>query len=360
MKAAVCYQFNQPLVIEDIKIDPPKVGEVKVRMVATAICHSDVHVIKGEWGGVPPVVAGHEGAGIVEEIGSGVNLVQKGDHVVVSLLRSCGRCEPCTTGAPHLCDGEFALQNESRLHNRQGQSIRHGLNTAAFAEYVIVDQSQLAPVPKEMQFESAALLACGVITGLGAVINRARVGPGSSVVVIGAGGVGLNSIQGAHLVGAHPIIAIDLLDNKLKTAYTFGATHALNATKEDIQTAVSEITGGRLADYVFVTGGTTSATEQAYSMTRKRGMVVLVGIPDWISAMPVPIGPTVLTEKIITGSLMGTTRLSVDIPWLVALYKENRLKLDELITARYSLDQINDALVAMQSGSVLRNVILFD
>jgi NDMA-dependent alcohol dehydrogenase len=360
MKAAICYQFGQPLVIEEIEIDPPKKGEVKVRMVATAICHSDVHAIQGEWGGELPVVAGHEGAGIVEDIGPDVNLVHKGDHVIVSLLRSCGRCEPCTKGAPHLCDGEFALQSECRLHNRQGQSIHHGLKTAAFAEYVVVDQSQLVSVPKDMPLESAALLACGVITGVGAVVNRAQVEPGSSVVVIGAGGVGLNSIQGAHLVGAHPIIAIDLLDNKLEAAYTFGATHALNATKVDIQAAVSEITDGRLADYVFVTVGTTNAAEQAYSITRKRGMVILVGIPDWISAMPVPIGPTVLTEKTITGSMMGTTRLSVDIPWLVALYEVNRLKLDELITARYSLDQINDAIGAMQSGSVLRNVILFD
>ena len=360
MKAAVCYQFNQPLVVEDIEIDPPKDGEVKVKMVATAICHSDVHAILGEWGGALPFVAGHEGAGIVEEVGSGVDLVQQGDHVVVSLLRSCGRCEPCTTGTPHLCDSEFALQNESRLRNQQGHSINHGLNTAAFAEFVIVDQSQLAPVPKEMPLESAALLACGVITGLGAVVNRAQVRPGSSVVVIGAGGVGLNAIQGARIAGAHPIVAIDLLDNKLDAAYTFGATHALNAANDDIQTAVSEITGGRLADYVFVTVGTTTVTELAYSITRKRGMVVLVGIPDWTSAMQVPIGPTVLTEKVITGSLMGTTRLSVDIPWLVALYKENRLKLDELITAQYSLDQINEAILAMQSGSVLRNVILFD
>ena len=360
MKAAVCYQFGEPLVVEEIEIDPPMVGEVKVRMAATAICHSDVHFIRGEWGGEVPVVAGHEGAGIVEEIGAGVDLVEKGDHVVVSLLRSCGRCEPCATGAPHLCEGEFALQNESRLRNQQGQPIHHGINTAAFAEYVIVDQSQLAPVPEDMPLESAALLACGVITGLGAVVNRARVEPGSSVVVIGAGGVGLNSIQGARLVGAQPIIAIDLLDYKLEAATAFGATHTLNASQDDIQAAVSEITGGRLADYVFVTVGNTSTAEQAYSLARKRGMVVLVGIPDWRSTMPVPIGPTVLTEKTITGSLMGTTRLSVDIPWLVALYKDKRLKLDELITNRYPLDQINDAIEATESGSVLRNVILFD
>ncbi len=360
MKAAVCYEFGQPLVVEEIEIDPPQAGEVKVRMAATAICHSDVHIIRGEWGGEPPVVAGHEGAGIVEKVGPGVNLVHKGDHVVVSLLRSCGRCEPCTIGMPHQCEGEFALESESRLRNRQGQSIHQGINTAAFAEYVIVDQSQLVPVPKEMPLESAALLACGVITGLGAVVNRAQVEPGSSVVVIGAGGVGLNSVQGARLAGAHPIIAVDLLDSKLEASCAFGATHTINATDKDVKAAVSEITGGRLADYVFVTVGVVAAAEQAYSLTRKRGTVVLVGIPDWTTAMPVPIGPTVVSEKTITGSLMGTTRLSVDVPRLVALYEDKRLKLDELITARYSLSQINDAIEVTESGTALRNVILFD
>lgn len=360
MKAAVCYEYGQPLVVEEIEIDPPQAGEVKVRIAATAICHSDLHVIRGEWGGELPVIAGHESAGIVEEVGPGVNLVHKDDHVVVSLLRSCGRCEPCTTGIPHLCDGEFALQSESRLRNRQGQSIHHGLSTAAFAEYVIVDQSQLVPVPKEMRLESAALLACAVITGLGAVVNRAQVKPGRSVVVIGVGGVGMNSVQGARLAGAHPIIAVDLLDSKLEASYAFGATHTLNTSNEDVKAAVSEITGGRLADYVFVTVGKVSAAEQAYSLTGKRGTIVLVGVPDWISAMQVPIGPTILSEITITGSEMGTTRLSVDVPRLVALYEDNRLKLDELITARYSLSQINDAIEAAESGTVLRNVILFD
>jgi Zn-dependent alcohol dehydrogenase len=210
-----------------------------------------------------------------------------------------------------------------------------------------------------MPLESAALLACGVITGLGAVVNRAQVEPGSSVVVIGAGGVGLNSVQGACLAGAHPIIAIDLLDSKLEASCAFGATHALNAINEDVEAAVSEITGGRLADYVFVTVGNATAAEQAYSLAGKRGTVVFVGIPDWVTATPVPIGPTILSEKTITGSLMGTTRLSVDVPWLVALYEDNRLKLDELITARYPLSQINDAIEATQSGTALRNVILF-
>jgi S-(hydroxymethyl)glutathione dehydrogenase/alcohol dehydrogenase len=360
MRAAICYEFGKPLVVEEIEIDSPKAGEVKVRMVATAICHSDVHLIRGDWGGEVPVVAGHEGAGIVEQIGTGVNLVQEGDHVVVSLLRSCGRCEFCTTGASHLCAGQFALESESRLRTRSGQSILQGFGAAAFAEYAVVDQSQLVPVPKAMPLQSAALLACGVITGLGAVVNRAHVTAGSSVAVIGVGGVGLNSIQGARLVGAHPIIAIDLLDNKLEAAMAFGATHTVNAAREDCQTAVSEITGGRLADFVFVTVGSATAAEQAYSLAGKRGTIVFVGIPDWTTKVAIPIGPTITSEKTITGSLMGSTRLSVDVPWLVALYETHRLKLDELITARYPLSQINVAIQTAESGSVLRNVIVFD
>lgn len=192
------------------------------------------------------------------------------------------------------------------------------------------------------------------------MVNTAQVEPGSSVVVLGAGGVGLNSVQGARLAGAHPIIAVDLQDIKLEASKAFGATHIVNASKEDVAAAVSEITSGRLADYVFVTVGIAAAAEQAHSLTRMRGTIVLVGIPDWITAMPVPIGPTILGEKMITGSYMGSTRLSVDVPRLVALYEEKRLKLDELITERYRLSQINEAIEAMESGTVLRNVILFD
>lgn len=360
MKAAVCYAFGQPLVIEEIDIDPPKVGEVKVRMVATAICHSDVHLIRGEWGGDLPLVAGHEGAGIVVEVGPGVSLVQEGDHVVVSLLRSCGRCEYCNTGAPHLCAGDFALDNASRLHDKRGNSIQQAINTAGFAEFVVVDQSQLVPIAHEISLELAALLACGVITGVGAVVNRAQVTTGSTVAVIGVGGVGLNAVQGAQITGAHPIIALDVLDSKLEVALKFGATHTVNVTHGDAEAAVAEITGGRLADYVFVTVGNISAAEQGYSLAGKRGKIIFVGIPDWSTKVPIGMGQTVTSEKTITGSLMGSTRLSVDVPRLVALYKAGRLKLDELITARYSLEQINEAIQATESGKALRNVIVFD
>lgn len=360
MKAAVCYEFRQPLVVEEIEIDPPQTGEVKVRMAATAICHSDIHLIQGEWGNTVPILAGHEGAGIVEEVGPGVSRVKKGDHVIASLLKSCGQCKSCRIGVPHLCTTKFPLQTESRLRNRRGETIKHGFGTAAFAEYSVVDQSQLVRISNTIPLESAALLACGVITGLGAVVNKAKVQPGSSVVVFGVGGVGLNSIQGAHLSGAYPIIAIDLLDDKLTMARNFGATHTINAKTEDVNLAVAQITENRLADYVFVTVGNAAVAEQAYTIAGLAGTVVLVGVPDFVTTMSIPIGATVVSEKIVTGSLMGTTNLQVDVPQLVKLYESGRLKLDELITKRYSLDEINEAIASTMSGSALRNVIVFE
>lgn len=360
MKAAVCYEYGKPLVVEEVRLDPPQSGEVKVRMKAVAICHSDVHVLAGDWGGWLPVIAGHEGAGIVEEVGEGVSTVKVGDHVVVSLLRSCGRCDACLTGASYLCEGSFALMRETRLHTKEGQRIRQGVMTGAFAEYVVVEQSQLVPMCKEIGFDSAALFACGVITGIGAVVNTAEVKPGSSVAVIGVGGVGLNAIQGARLAGADPIIAIDLLDNKLAAAREFGATHTINAREQDVRAALKEITNGKNADYVFVTVGSPKVAEQAFDLAGRRGSIIFVGIPDFHSTMALPMGKTVGQEKKIMGSFMGSTRLSVDVPKLMQLYQHDRIKIDELITAHYTLEQINDAIANMKEGHALRNVILFD
>jgi S-(hydroxymethyl)glutathione dehydrogenase/alcohol dehydrogenase len=360
MKAAVCYTFGQPLVVEEIEIDLPQREEVKVRLAATAICHSDVHLIRGEWGGDVPVVAGHEAAGVVESVGDNVILAQPGDRVVVSLLRSCGRCFYCANGAAHMCEGTFALAHESRLRNQQGVPIHHGINTAAFAEYAIVHQSQLVRIPDELPLDRAALLACGVITGTGAVINTARVRPGQSVVVIGTGGVGLNAIQGAVLVGAHPIIAIDRLNPKLTSARAFGATHTVNAAEQELATIVRALTSDRGADFAFVTVGSPAAVAQALGIIRPGGTVVIVGIPEAGTTIPLLIDNTVFDEQRVIGSRMGSTQLSLDVPRLVELYQHGRLKLDELITARYPLEQINEAINAMETGEVLRNVIVFD
>ncbi|GAC1533597.1 MAG: Zn-dependent alcohol dehydrogenase [Herpetosiphon sp.] len=359
MKAAVCYEFGEPLVIEEIAIGAPQRGEVKVRLAATAICHSDVHAIRGEWGGTMPFVAGHEAAGVVEAIGDGVTLTTPGDAVVVSLLRSCGQCFFCTRGAPHCCEATWLLDTERRLHKRGGAPIRQGLRVGAFAEYVIVDQSQVVSVPPAMPLDRAALLACGVITGLGAVVNTAHVEPASNVVVIGTGGVGLNSIQGAVLAGAKQIIAVDRVAAKLEAACVFGATDTIHAGEHDAVAAVKALTAGRGADYCFVTVGSTTAIEQGFQMIRSQGLLVIVGVPGMSATVALPVAPFPLGERRVMGSFMGSTRLSVDVPRLVERYLEGHLKLDELITARYPLEHINEAIEIMEQGTALRNLIMF-
>ena len=348
MKAAVCYEFGAPLRIEDVELDAPKSGEVRVRIAATAVCHSDIHLMSGEWAGAPPIVAGHEAAGVVEAIGENVTMVKPGDRVVVSLLRTCGRCFHCVGDASHNCDAEFALDRESRLRNASGDALQSGIKVGAFAEAAIVDQSQLVRVPDDMPLDRAALLGCGVITGTGAVFNTAKVRMGESVVVIGAGGVGLNAIQAAVLAGASRIIAVDRLESKLEAARAFGAT--------EVSLEPRRIRG---MDYAFVTVGNPNAVVDALRMIRRGGTVVVVGMPGVRDTAPIRIFDVVWSEQRILGSRMGSTKLHVDVPRLVDLYLKGRLKLDELITARYPLERINDAIASMQSGEALRNVVVF-
>ncbi len=355
MKAAICYEFGKPLVVEEVNMDPPKKGEVKVRIAATAICHSDIHSIRGELGRNLPLVSGHESSGYVEEVAENVTSVKPGDAVVVSLLISCGHCLHCVSGRPHMCEAKWST--ESCLHNKQGQALSLTGRVGGFAEYVIVNESQVVRIPGEMPIEQAALLACGVITGFGAVVNRARVEPLSSVVVMGTGGVGLNAIQGAAFSGAYPIIAVDMLDYKLEAALAFGATHTVKASDEDAIKKVQQLTSGRGADYVFITVGSTAAIEQGFSMSGPRGMTVIVGLAT--EKLSLPPMDFIRAERMLVGSFMGTTRLKVDVPKLVALYQAGRLKLDELITNRYSLEQINEAIESVERGEALRNLIVF-
>jgi len=359
MKAAVCYEFGKPLVVEDVELVPPGKGEVKVRLAATAVCHSDIHDIKGELPGKLPFVGGHESAGYVDEVGEGVTSVKPGDPVVVSLLKSCGKCFFCITGLPHLCETRMAPPGVPALRNKKGQPLAQKGGVAGFAQYVLVNESQVMVVPKEMKLDRAALLACGVITGFGAVVNRARVKPFQSVVVIGTGGVGINAIQGAAYAGAYPIIAVDVLDTKMKTAMDFGATHTVNAKRDDAVDAVRKLTSGRGADYVFITVGSVAAIRQGLSMSGPRGNTVIIGLPpvkDMLSISPLEL---IGAEKTISGGFMGSTNLKVDIPRLIALYQAGRLKLDEIITARYPLGRINEAIASTEKGEALRNVIMF-
>ncbi len=360
MKAAVCYEFDKPLVVDELQIDPPKASEVKIRMAACAICHSDIHLIKGEWGNTPPLVAGHEAAGVVDEVGHGVKHLQPGDHVVVTLIRSCGRCAFCIVGRPYNCAGNFKLDTESRLQNSKGERITQGLKTGAFAQYTIVDQSQVVKIPDSMPFDCASLLACGVITGLGSVTRTAQVKSGSSVAVIGTGGVGLNAIQGAVLSGATPIIAIDVLDSKLEAAKTFGATQTLNADQTNVVAAVRDLSDGFGVDYAFATVGHPQAIIQATRMVRKGGTTVIVGMPANDDSLFTINAHSITEGRTVMGSNMGSTRLLVDIPRLIELYGQGRLKLDELISNRYPLEDINEAIASVMRGEALRNVIMFD
>lgn len=359
MKAAICYQFGQPLVVEEVELAPPQTGEVEVKLAACAICHSDILYMDGAWGGKLPAIYGHEAAGIVTKTGPGVKTVQVGNHVVVSLIRSCGRCVYCRQGQPFLCRAAFAIDTTGRLQTTGGRAIHQGLRTAAFAEYVVVDESQVVPIPEQVSLVSASLLACGVITGLGAVTHTARLTAGNSVAVIGAGGVGLNSIQGAALSGAHPIIAIDLLDNKLEAARLFGATHTVNPARENAPEVVYALTQNQGVDYVFATVGNPSALEQAMALLRRGGTLVAVGIPASGTKMQIEIADFVDNSQHIVGSKMGSTRPHVDIPKLAELYLHGRLKLDELITAHYPLEEINRAITEVKQGAALRNVIVF-
>lgn len=359
MKAAVCREFGSPLVIEDVTLEPPGPGEVHVKLAACAICHSDIIFMDGGWGGPLPAVYGHEAAGVVETVGSGVGDLKPGDHVLVTLIRSCGHCYHCAQGDRHICETEFPLDRQGPLHDNDKQPLVQGLRTGAFAEEVVVDRSQVAAIPDDVPLDSASLLSCGVITGLGAVVNTANVPQGASVVVIGTGGVGLNSVQGAAISGAYPVIAIDLDDAKIEAAKTFGATHGVNPKSNDVVGAVKQLTGDRGADFVFVTVGSTKAAEQAVGLLRKGGTMVMVGMPANGEMAEIEIGDVANNAQIILGSKMGSTRLAVDIPKLIALYKEGQLKLDELVSGRYPLDQINEAVASVKRGEALRNVIIF-
>jgi len=358
-RAAVCRAFGEPLSIETIELAEPGPGEVLVRMAACAICHSDIFYMDGAWGGELPAVYGHEAAGVVEAVGPGVSRLKPGDHVVATLIRNCGFCPVCAEGAPVFCEEVFPLDKATPLHDGAGKPVVHGLRTGAFAEHIVVDASQAVLIPRDVKLDSAALIACGVLTGLGAVVNTANVKAGSSAVVIGCGGVGLNAIQGARLAGCDPIIAIDVEPGKLAAAREFGATHTINARGENVEGRVKELTGGRKADWVFVTVGVKGAAEQGVSLMKRNGATVLVGMPPSGVAATIDPGWLAADGQKILGSKMGSARPMTDVPKIVALYLDGRLKLDELITGRYPLEKINEAVASSRSGAALRNVIVF-
>jgi len=362
MKAAVLYEKFRPLVVEDLELDGPKELEVLVKLTASGVCHSDLHYMKGDREHPMPVVLGHEGAGIVEEIGSGVTYAQPGDHVVLSFVPTCGHCSYCVKGRQNLCEARYQLRGKmldgtTRLRNGS-QEVHHFNGLSTFGEYAVVPEDSLVKIREDAPLDRVALIGCGVPTGVGAVINTAKVKPGSSVVVIGAGGVGLNVIQGAVLAGAEAIIAVDIHGNKLEHALQFGATHLVNAATEDLVEKVKDITRGEMADYAFEVIGSTDAINQAILTTKRGGTTVVVGVAP--TGAELTIDPDFLhLDRVLMGCTYGSVYPRADMPMLIDLYMARRLKLDELISATVRLDQINDAFTALDQGEVARTIIRY-
>ncbi len=359
IRAAVCRAFGQPLVIEHLVVDSPQRGEVRVDIKTVAVCGSDVHAAAGAWEDKLPAVFGHEAAGVVAEVGEGVTSVEPGDHAVVSLLRACRRCFYCSRGSTHLCEFSWPLASQQRLHTADGEPVYQGIHVGAFAEAVVVHAEQCVPIPTSIPFDSGALLACGVVTGWGAVTNTAQIERESTVLVIGAGGVGLNSIQAAAAAGARVVLALDTAPEKLDAARRFGATHALAADASDVPGRVAELTDGRGADHAFITVGSPPAVERALELVRPAGTVVVVGIGPNDSYARLDLAGFASGERRILGSRMGSSDLSRDVPSLADRYERGELMLDELITGRYPLEKINEAIADLRDGSTLRNVVVF-
>jgi len=362
MKAAVMRANNAPLEIEDVTIDDPGPGEVLLKTAASGICHSDLHVIEGGLPMPPPCVLGHEPAGIVEAVGEGVTDFQPGDHVIGCLTSFCGVCRFCTGGRPYLCPTQFAGRNpgtRARLSDAKGNPIFQFANLSSFAEKMLCPQRSLVKIRDDMPLDRASLIGCGVTTGLGAALNTVHIPAGSSVVIIGCGGVGLAALQGARIVGAGKIIAVDAQAWKFDIAKQLGATDCVDATDGDLVAAVQGLTGGG-ADFVFECIGLVPTVQQAIGMTGRGGTTVLVGVVPVTQLVPISAADLVLQEKKITGSYMGSNRFRFDMPKYVDFYLDGRLHLDEMISARLPLEDINAAFDHMRKGEAARQVIVFD
>jgi NDMA-dependent alcohol dehydrogenase len=366
-RAAVCNAIDTPLEVVDLELQAPKAGEVKVRLGASGVCHSDLSVRNGTLLAPLPAVLGHEGAGVIEDIGEGVEDLQPGDHVVISWIPECGDCYFCDRGQGYLCDVGLPIIASGGLLDgtprfvRDGQPVLQMTATGTFTEATVVPAMSAVKIDKDIPLTAAALIGCGVLTGFGAAHNTADIREGDTVAVVGCGGVGLNVIQGAKHSGAERIIAIDMVEGKLQTAQKFGATDLVNAGEGDSVGKVMELTGQRGADVAFEVIGLQPTTDQAFYMTRRGGQTVLVGVPkmDVMLNLPVALG-MIFSEKQVRGCLYGSSSVHRDIPMLANLYTEGKLMLDELVSREIALDDVNTALDEMGSGEIARSVIRFN
>jgi S-(hydroxymethyl)glutathione dehydrogenase / alcohol dehydrogenase len=362
MKAAVFQATHQPMTIEDVTVDEPLDRELIVRTVATGVCHSDVHYTEGISNpGFLPAVLGHEAAGIVESVGPGVTEVRPGDHVIVCLSAFCGQCEYCLTGRTHLCDAKPNRTPDQRPRlTWNGQALWQHQGMGAYGEQMLVHENGVVKIPDEMPLDAAALLSCGVLTGVGAALFTAKVAPGSRVAVFGVGGIGMSAIQGARIAGARQIIAIDLLDSKLERARDFGATHTVNASTDDPVETIRAMTNGGV-DYAFEAIGLPVTVEQAFEAIRNGGVATVIGVTNPATRVSLPVFP-LISEKTLTGSRMGSNRFKVDLPKLIDLYFQGRLQVDELISHRVGLNEVNEAFAALveRKPDVMRSVVMFE
>jgi Zn-dependent alcohol dehydrogenase len=362
-KAAVLWERGQPLSVEEVELDPPGPGEVLVEIQAAGVCHSDLHPAFDEWPMRPPLVLGHEGAGIVREVGPHVTRLSPGDRVVLCWAPACGTCPACSAGRAVLCDRLDETTYKNKLASgtiklrARGQQVRHFLSTACFAGHAVIAEEGAVRVDGDVPFPLLAMIGCAVVTGVGAVMTAGRVPRGARVAVVGAGGVGLNAVQGAVIAGCERIIALDRQPASLALASRLGATDAVNTTASEPVDAVRQLTGGIGADYVFDTVGTAETIGLALAATRKGGTVVVTGLSRIDAQAPVGLFPFVMQEKHLIGSVYGSGRPADDIVRLVDWHRAGRLKLKELVGRSYPLEGVNEALRALRAGQAGRAII---
>ncbi len=363
MRAAVLHEHNAPFVIEEVDLEPPGPGEVSVRLHASGVCHSDWNTVTGDTPSPLPAVLGHEGAGVVDAVGTGVSSVAEGDHVVLSWLPACGRCRPCTEGRPSLCEAASpallagTLLDGAMRMSIGGRPVHHYSFLSTFAERTVVPERSCVRIRTDAPFRVAALVGCAVMTGIGAVLNRARVPAGSTVVVFGAGGVGLSAVQAARMVGASTVMVVDPMEARRSLAGELGATHAIDPADADPAQVVRELTGGRGADFGFEASGARGQAAVAWDAVARGGTLVCIGIPPLGATVELPGADLVRHEKIVTGSLYGSCRPHLDMPMVLDLYMEGRLDLDRLIGSRHPLEGINRAFADMQAGNGARTLL---
>jgi len=359
MKAAVCREFSAPLSLETLTLADPRGHEIKIRIKACAICHSDISYMNGYWGGALPMIFGHEAAGIIEAVGDQVTGFAPGDRVVVTLMRSCGTCPSCHREMEAICETPPAITEPSH-HDEAREVIHPSMYTGAFAEEVLVHERQCIAIPDDLNYDIASLLGCGVITGFGAVTRVGQVKPGDRVGVIGCGGIGINAIQAARIAGAETIIAMDASSAKREISLELGASHFLNTSEDKIPAAVREITEGARLDMVFVAVGVAAAIESAFPLLRYGGKAIILGMPANDDLARINASALASGAKSMIGTKMGSAMIREDIPRLIHLYQQGEIVLDRLISHHFPFEQINEALAVAASPASARVVLTFD